>query len=50
MENLLIEIDHVAIAVLCAAEREGLGVSDPATRERVGEGRLTVFRRHDQEG
>ena len=38
------------IAVLCAAEREGLGVSDPATRERVGEGRLTVFRRHDQEG
>ncbi|HET8990429.1 MAG TPA: crotonyl-CoA carboxylase/reductase [Acidimicrobiales bacterium] len=38
------------IAVLCAAEREGLGVSDPVTRERVGERRLTVFRRNDQEG
>jgi crotonyl-CoA reductase len=37
------------IGVLCAAEREGLGVSDPAERERVGERRLTIFRRHDRE-
>ncbi|MGC8509321.1 MAG: crotonyl-CoA carboxylase/reductase [Acidimicrobiales bacterium] len=38
------------IGILCAAEREGLGVSDPATRARVGERRLTIFRRHDREG
>jgi crotonyl-CoA reductase len=38
------------IGILCAAEREGLGVSDPVTRARVGERRLTIFRRHDREG
>jgi crotonyl-CoA reductase len=37
------------IAVLCVAEREGLGVSDPEMRSRVGERRLTIFRRHDRE-
>ncbi|MHB8380039.1 MAG: crotonyl-CoA carboxylase/reductase [Acidimicrobiales bacterium] len=37
------------IGVLCAAPREGLGVSDPALRALVGEERLTVFRRHDEE-
>ena len=33
------------IGVLCLAPREGLGVSDPALRARVGEDRLSVFRR-----
>jgi crotonyl-CoA reductase len=37
------------IGILCVAEREGLGVSDPDMRARVGEGRLTIFRRHDRE-
>ncbi|HUX04019.1 MAG TPA: crotonyl-CoA carboxylase/reductase [Acidimicrobiales bacterium] len=37
------------IAILCVAEREGLGVSNPQLRERVGEGRLSIFRRHDKE-
>ena len=37
------------IGILCVAEREGLGVSDPETRARVGERRLTIFRRHDRE-
>jgi len=37
------------IGVLCAAEREGLGVSDPELRARVGEQRLSIFRRHDKE-
>jgi len=37
------------IGVLCAAESEGLGVSDLVTRERLGE-RLTIFRRGDREG
>ncbi|MDE3064489.1 MAG: crotonyl-CoA carboxylase/reductase, partial [Acidobacteriota bacterium] len=36
------------IGVLCAAPREGLGVSDPATRAAMGD-RLTIFRRHDRE-
>ena len=31
-------------AVLCLAPREGLGVQDPAARERVGEDRLRLFR------
>ncbi len=35
------------IGVLCAAEREGLGVTDPELRARVGEDRLTIFRRHN---
>jgi crotonyl-CoA reductase len=37
------------IGVLCLAPREGLGISDVATRERIGEDRLSVFRRHDEE-
>jgi crotonyl-CoA reductase len=36
------------IGVLCAAEREGLGVTDFETRARLGD-RLTIFRRHDRE-
>jgi len=36
------------IAVLCAAPREGLGVSNPELRAKVGQERLTIFRRHDQ--
>ncbi len=35
------------IGVLCLAEREGLGITDTAMRERVGEDRLTIFRRYD---
>ncbi len=34
------------IGVLCAAPSEGLGIDDPALREKVGEDRLTIFRRH----
>jgi crotonyl-CoA reductase len=34
------------IGVLCLAPREGLGVDDPELRERVGESRITLFRRH----
>ena len=30
--------------VLCLAPREGLGIKDPAMRERVGESRLRLFR------
>ncbi|HEV3267372.1 MAG TPA: crotonyl-CoA carboxylase/reductase [Acidimicrobiales bacterium] len=37
------------IGVLCVAPREGLGVSDPDLRALVGEDRLTIFRRHDEE-
>jgi len=33
------------IGVLCAAQREGLGVSDPGLRAKIGEERLTLFRR-----
>ena len=36
------------IGVLCAAPREGLGVTDPEKRALVGEDRLTIFRRHDK--
>ncbi len=34
------------LGVLCLAEREGMGIDDPEFREKVGESRLTVFRRH----
>jgi crotonyl-CoA reductase len=34
------------IGVLCLAEREGEGIDDPDFRARVGEERITVFRRH----
>jgi crotonyl-CoA reductase len=33
------------IGVLCLAPEEGLGVTDPEMRERLGD-RITVFRRH----
>jgi crotonyl-CoA reductase len=34
------------IGVLCLAPSEGLGVDDPAFREKVGEDKITLFRRH----
>jgi crotonyl-CoA reductase len=34
------------IGVLCLAPREGLGIDDPELRARVGEDRITLFRRH----
>lgn len=34
------------IGILCLAPREGLGIDDPAKRERIGEDRITLFRRH----
>jgi len=34
------------IGVLCLAPREGLGIDDPEQRERVGEDKITLFRRH----
>jgi crotonyl-CoA reductase len=34
------------IGVLCLAPREGLGIQDPELRAKVGEDRITVFRRH----
>ena len=37
------------VGILCAATREGLGVSNPELRAAVGEKRLSIFRRHDQE-
>ena len=33
------------IGVLCLAPSEGLGIADPALRERVGEDKITAFRR-----
>ena len=34
------------IGVLCLAPEEGLGIDDPALRARVGEDRITLYRRH----
>jgi len=34
------------IGVLCLAPEEGLGIDDPAFRAKVGEDRITLFRRH----
>jgi crotonyl-CoA reductase len=34
------------IGVLCLAPSEGLGIDDPELREKVGEDRITLFRRH----
>jgi crotonyl-CoA reductase len=34
------------IGVLCLAPEEGLGIDDPAFRHKVGEDRITLFRRH----
>lgn len=35
------------IGVLCLAPSEGLGIDDPELRARVGEDRITLFRRHE---
>lgn len=35
------------IGVLCLAPKEGEGIDDPALREKVGEDRITLFRRHE---
>jgi len=32
--------------VLCLADAEGSGIDDPVLREKVGEDRITLFRRH----
>ncbi|HEY7930840.1 MAG TPA: crotonyl-CoA carboxylase/reductase [Acidimicrobiales bacterium] len=37
------------IGVLCVAQREGLGITNPELRAKVGEERLTIFRRHDSQ-
>jgi crotonyl-CoA reductase len=37
------------IGILCAADSEGLGITNPELRARVGEDRLSIFRRHDRE-
>ncbi|HUC37622.1 MAG TPA: crotonyl-CoA carboxylase/reductase [Acidimicrobiales bacterium] len=34
------------IGVLCLAPRQGLGVDDPELREKVGEQKVTLFKRH----
>jgi crotonyl-CoA reductase len=34
------------IGVLCLAPAEGLGIDDPEFRNKVGEDRITLFRRH----
>ena len=34
------------IGVLCLADAEGSGIDDPVLREKVGEDRITLFRRH----
>jgi crotonyl-CoA reductase len=34
------------IGVLCLAPEEGLGIDDPELREKVGEDKITLFRRH----
>lgn len=34
------------IGVLCLAPEEGLGIDDPELRARVGEDRITLYRRH----
>jgi crotonyl-CoA reductase len=34
------------IGLLCLAPREGLGIDDPELRAKVGEDKLTAFRRH----
>ncbi|HEV2368832.1 MAG TPA: crotonyl-CoA carboxylase/reductase [Acidimicrobiales bacterium] len=34
------------LGVLCLAPQEGLGIDDPEFRARVGEDRITLFRRH----
>ncbi len=36
------------LGVLCLAPEEGLGVTDPEMRARVGEDKITLFQRHAQ--
>ena len=39
--------DHEGkIGILCLAPQEGLGIDDPEKRDRIGEDKITVFRRH----
>lgn len=33
------------LGVLCLAPKEGMGITDPAKRDRIGEDRITLFRR-----
>jgi crotonyl-CoA reductase len=35
--------------VLCLAPEKGLGIDDPEFREKVGEDKITLFQRFDQE-
>jgi crotonyl-CoA reductase len=37
------------LGVLCLAPEEGLGIDDPELRNQVGEDRITLFRRHEQQ-
>ena len=32
--------------MLCLAPEEGLGIDDPEFRDKVGEDKITLFRRH----
>jgi crotonyl-CoA reductase len=34
------------IGILCLSPREGLGIDDPEKRARIGEDKITLFRRH----
>jgi crotonyl-CoA reductase len=34
------------LGILCLAPSEGLGIDDPEKRARIGEDRITIFRRH----
>ena len=34
------------IGILCLAPTEGLGIDDPEKRDRIGEDKITIFRRH----
>lgn len=34
------------VAVLCGAPSEGLGIDDPDLREKIGEDKITLYRRH----
>ncbi len=34
------------IGILCLAPTEGLGIQDPEKRDRIGEDKITIFRRH----
>jgi crotonyl-CoA reductase len=33
------------LGVLCLAPKEGMGVTDPELRAKIGEEKLTIFRR-----